>query len=79
MIVINVELWPRGDSGRRKDLGTIYIANDGTGELNSGNYKARFLGAGGRKLKRSAEVRAFPRQSKGAFHLLRLVLQKAGY
>jgi hypothetical protein len=38
MIVVKVELWPRGDSSNAKLLGISTIANDGTGTISHGYY-----------------------------------------
>jgi hypothetical protein len=38
MIVVKVELWPKGDETQKRSLGTAFIINDGTGTLSHGNY-----------------------------------------
>lgn len=38
MLVIKVELWPHGDESLKEDFGTIKIINDGTGDVQTGNY-----------------------------------------
>lgn len=40
MIRVTVELLPHGDESRRRTLGTMEIANDGTGDQETGNYDA---------------------------------------
>lgn len=42
MIVINIELWPGGDSKKAKTLSAGVIVNDGTGNATLGNYDAVF-------------------------------------
>lgn len=39
MIRITIELFPHGDSNRSKVLGIMDIWNDGSGDINTGNYK----------------------------------------
>lgn len=39
MIVVKLELWPCGDESRATEIGRTYIANDGTGTLERGDYK----------------------------------------
>lgn len=39
MIVVRFELWPGGDEGRKRSLGTAILVNDGTGTATHGNYK----------------------------------------
>jgi len=38
MIVVKIELWPKGVPGSAIEIGRMYIANDGTGSENVGNY-----------------------------------------
>lgn len=38
MIVVRVELWPKGDQQRARLLGLMRIANDGSGSEALGNY-----------------------------------------
>ncbi len=38
MIIVTIELAPQGDMVHRRHLGTAYIVNDGTGDLQLGNY-----------------------------------------
>ncbi len=41
MIVVKVELWPLGDPHEAEELARLFISNDLTGTLESGNYKVR--------------------------------------
>ncbi len=71
MIRVTIELWPRGDAARRKHLGTIDIANDGTGTPERGNYKVRLAGfKGAESTWRAGAVQGFPRRSRGPYDLL---------
>lgn len=81
MIVVKLELWPKGDESRKVDLGTAHITNvSGAGRLAS--YSIRLL-KGARYSKRpgelykSGEVPAFPRLDKrwGPWELLALALE----
>jgi hypothetical protein len=38
MIVVRLELWPRGNKSAKRDLGTMVIENDQTGTEQAGNY-----------------------------------------
>lgn len=39
MITVKIELWPRGREEGREELGRMYIANDGNGTRERGNYR----------------------------------------
>ena len=41
MLKVTIELWPYGDESKAKELSTIYIANDGKGTVEEGNYLFR--------------------------------------
>lgn len=41
MIRVTIEILPSGDEGRKKHVGTVEIANDGTGSPDVGNYSIR--------------------------------------
>lgn len=42
MIYIRVELWPKGDESRKREIGTAIIDNVG-GTATTGNYRVRLL------------------------------------
>ena len=42
MIVVKLELWPRGDESKKSEIGRTYINNIG-GSNNIGNYKVRVM------------------------------------
>lgn len=46
MIVCRIEIWPRGRRHLRRTLGTIVIANDGTGTQEIGHYDCAVAHAG---------------------------------
>lgn len=39
MITVKIELWPLGSEVRAKEIGRMYIANDGEGTADRGNYR----------------------------------------
>ena len=69
MLVIHIELWPHGDSSRRKTLATGTIVNDGTGTTTQGNYRVQLRDALGRPWK-SGILTGFPRKRLLAWDLL---------
>lgn len=78
MLYVRVELWPHGNRDAAKVIGESYIANDGTGTSERGNYNFRILGKGGRTLKTKVDrVIDFPRQSYHVWHLLKRILNAA--
>lgn len=65
--------------GEEKQIGQMEISNDGTGDLQSGNYAARiFRGDGtaeGFDIWKHGKVKGFPRESRGPWDLLFLALR----
>ena len=57
MLVVTVELWPFGIKSERKELATMVIANDGTGDVERGNYNVRRFIPG--EFAKSYEARKF--------------------
>jgi hypothetical protein len=39
VIVVKVELWPRGNQTSSREIGRMYVANDGSGSADRGDYK----------------------------------------
>ena len=74
MLVVTVELWPRGDRSRARHLGTARIANVG-GTRERGEYSVA-LSKWGRPDEswRTGVVRGFPRLQRGPWDLLLLAL-----
>lgn len=71
MLVVTIELWPRGDESRKRHLGTARIVNDGTGTADSGNYRVELSKWGRPKsVWRQGTVRGFPRRRRGPWDLL---------
>lgn len=48
MLVIKVELWPRGFESAKRELARFTITNDGTGTKEIGNYNVRYKDREGR-------------------------------
>lgn len=77
MIHIRIELWPLGDKTRSRLLGTIDIANDGTGTRELGNYFVKTANALG-QVWRTGHVNGWPRMKyKMALHELVYLCLKA--
>ena len=76
-IRVTIELVPFG-IGKPRHLGTALIANDGSGDVDVGNYVAT-LSKWGRPnaVWKTAEVKGFRRRKRGAWDLLYLVLKEA--
>lgn len=77
MIRVTVELLPYGLEQNKQHLGTVVIANDGSGTKSRGNYKFRLSRRGQPE---SAwlvgTVENFPRLRLTAYDLLYLALKK---
>ncbi len=74
MLVIKIELWPRGYEENKVELHRAKLWNDATGTKSIGNYKAEFYGKDGRLYKKS-ELKGFKRLTTGAWKLLYLMLK----
>lgn len=72
MIKLILEIWPGGDESRKEVIAKGFIANDGTGNLEVGNYAFSLHDKTG---KRSGKLKKFPRR-QGPLELLRRCLQK---
>lgn len=85
MIVVKIELWPRGHEIASKEIGRMYIANDGTAVTARGNYDVKvarrgaFEWKGWRNIKatREARVENYPRQSYNVWRLITRALKGA--
>jgi hypothetical protein len=76
MIVLNMELWPKGFEDRKQHLGTAIITNDATGTETSGNYTVILSRRGSPKsCWKAGKVKGFPRKTRGAWDLLYLALK----
>ncbi len=78
MIVVRVELWPKGWKGKPPhELMRMHITNDGTasdgsGDSPRGNYRVELFRKGCKTILRTGHVEDFPRRS---YHVGRLVLR----
>lgn len=75
MIRVTIQMIPRGDESRARHMGTVEIANDGTGDKQSGNYKIRLsrMDSPTRPWK-SGAIKNFNRITRGPHDLLLLAL-----
>ncbi len=74
MLVVTIEMYPVGDFGKRRIIGSALIMNDGTGTPESGNYKAKIWKDGfpiGTPI-----IKDFPRHDLDAWDLLVEVIKK---
>lgn len=71
MLRVTIEMIPQGDESRKRHLGTLEIANDGTGDHQSGNYTVRLakFGRPNHDWMRGV-VRGFDRVRRGPYDLL---------
>lgn len=76
MIVIKVELWPKGSERLKKLLAISTIANDGSGSTSVGNYGYKLFGANGRTMK-VGRVEKFRRLEDHVWKLIAKVLKDA--
>lgn len=77
MLVITVEMWPHGDTARRRLLGVATIVNDGTGNRAVGNYDVTFCGPT-RRPWRKVRVEGFARLRRSPWALLHEALSIGG-
>lgn len=75
MIRVTIEMLPRGDESKKRHMGTVDIANDGTGTDGTGNYKVRLsrMDSPTRAWK-SGAIKGFNRLTRGPHDLLLLAL-----
>ncbi len=77
MIVIRMELWPRGDEEKKTLLGEARIANDGSGGRKVGNYSYSLSQRGGKRNWKRGKLKGFPRLQLLSWDLLFRVLRDA--
>jgi len=83
MIVVKIEMWPKGNESKAREIGRSYIYNNG-GSMTRGNYEARVCRKAkkfkheprkvisGEGFARTGSVSNYPRLS---YNIWRLVLQ----
>ena len=74
MIKVTIELFPKGSEENSRLLGECYIANDGTGTVNRGNYDYVLFNKLKRKFK-SGKVSNFNRKNETVWKLLKKCLE----
>jgi len=80
MIVVKIELWPLGDKSRSKEIGRMYVTNDGSGNVDRGNYTVAVCRRGSTertKPTRTGSVSNYPRQSYNVWRLILRALKSA--
>ncbi len=75
MIVVRVEIWPKGQSLKARELMCMHITNDGTlsdgsGDSKRGNYRVQLFRKGCDNVFRTGHVENYPRRS---YHVGRLI------
>lgn len=70
MIRVTVELIPHGDEVRKRVVGVMEIANDGTGDQVTGNYKGTLHAEYTKGQGRNAIVRGFNRKTQSVWTLI---------
>lgn len=79
MIRITIQLIPKGDESRARTLGTMEIANDGTGTQDIGNYDATLHAEYTPSTGRKARVEGFRRKKQSVWTLVGAVLKRTGH
>lgn len=72
MVVVKIEMWPRGDESKKYPLAEMHIANVG-GNASSGDYEFVAYGKGGQRWpgqRGTGRIERFPRKRLMAFDLL---------
>jgi hypothetical protein len=88
VIVVRIEMWPHGDRLRARELGRMYLANDGTGSAERGNYDVavcrkgtnsvpRPISPNGPDATRAGRVESYPRQAYNVWRLIARALRSA--
>ena len=80
MLVVKVELWPRGVEARCRELGRMYIINQGgTASAKRGNYAIHLMRKGvSATVQKAAEGRDYPRLSYPVWVLVKRALEALG-
>ena len=69
MIVLKIEMWPRGEEAKAYLLGSAHIWNDATGTASTGNYGFKLFRKDGRQY-REGVITNFPRKRLLVWDLL---------
>jgi hypothetical protein len=73
MIVLKIEMWPRGEEARAYPLGSARIWNNATGTASIGNYGFKLFRKDGRQYKEGV-ITKFPRKRLLVWDLLFRIL-----
>lgn len=79
MIRITVELIPRGNESKKKQLGMMEIANEGTGSMLEGNYEGTLHAEYTPPAGRIGRVRKFNRKTQSVWSLVGAFLKLWGH
>lgn len=80
MIVVTIDMWPKGDSGRAYRLGSLTIINDGSGTKTRRNYNVEVQSALRMPLpRRNCCIERWPALTRPIFALVKAAIEKAGY
>lgn len=74
MLVIRIELWPKGNESKKIELGRATIINDCTGDDDASNYDVSFFTSPARLPRR---VRLTGVKMRGVWEILHNALQKS--
>jgi len=80
MIVVKIEMWPLGFESKARELGRMYITNDGTGHEKRGNYNVAVCRKGSTDKKsplRTGRVEDYPRLSYNVWRLILRALRSS--
>lgn len=77
MIVVKIELWPKGFESRKREIGRMHITNE-AGTLDRGWYDVKVMRRGTTdKVQRTGEVNNYPRNSYSVWRLVMRALKSA--
>ncbi len=76
MLVVTIEMAPKGDLTKKRHLGTAYISNNLEGDIQTGSYSVS-LSKWGKPdvIWKKGRVRGFARLTRGPWDLLYLALR----
>lgn len=79
MIVVKVELWPKGFESKKREIGRMTITNNGVSkDPKRGNYDVKVFRRGTTdKVQRTAHVSNYPRKSYSIWEMVRRALDGA--
>ena len=78
MIVVKVELWPKGVERLKRELGRMTLSNVGVSANGKrGDYDIKLMRKGTKdKVQRTAGISGYPRESYPVWELVRLALNQ---